>query len=433
MTLGDVPRLVLDRIHPAGPQRGPYVRRFARTAIHVARGGVFLCVTVLDRFGITAGTNAVDAALIGLYLLLAVGLLFDCFVLSAARLQIYLAVVAVGVASTLLNRSTSGGALSVASLLLMLVIYAPYVFSLRPGLEDSTAPARQFLSFAVVVALAGILQFGLQFVIHSAWLFDYTPLIPKVLRSTTGFNTVYSTGRFIKSNGFFLREPSGFSFMMALAIILEWSLERRAWRLALFGTGLLLSYAGTGFLALGIALLVPFNRRAVLRLLAAACFVGVVVLVLGEALNLTFMTDRVHEFWSPRSSGYQRYIAPIHLVFDTIDETDWTPFLGHGPGVIKSYWVAYLSHDPTWAKLLFEYGIAGFLAVCALCISALRNVAVPLRWRVVLFAAWLVMGGNLLSAAENALLLALLAFVPRSAPEAVPRSARVQPAPLGFA
>jgi hypothetical protein len=429
---GDVPRFVDDWAPPAGAERAHYVRDFGRTAIRFALGGVFLCVTVLDRFGLTVGTNAVDAALIGLYLLLAVGLVFDCFVLSAVRLQIYLAVVVVGVASMMLNRATGGPALSVASLLLLLAIYAPYVLSLRPGLEDSTAPARQFLSFAVVVALAGILQFGLQFVIHAGWLFDYTPLIPKVLRGTTGFNTVYSIGRFIKSNGFFLREPSGFSFMMALAFILEWSLERRGWRLACFGTGLLLSYAGTGFLALGIALLVPFDRRALFRLLAAACFAAFVVFVLGEALNLSFIVDRVHEIGSPRSSGYQRYIAPMHLVSDTIDESPWSLFVGHGPGVIKSYLVAYLSHDPTWAKLLFEYGIAGFLAVCALVASALRHLAVPLRWRVVLFAAWLVMGGNLLSAAENAIILGLVAFTPRAAPDAAPRRDRA-PTPVGLA
>ncbi|HSY21782.1 MAG TPA: hypothetical protein VK841_06695 [Polyangiaceae bacterium] len=396
------------------PANAPGVRSFARTAIHFARGAVFFSLTVLDRFGITSGSTAVDAALFALYFFLAVGLLFDGLALSTTRVQIFAAVVAAAVTSWWLNRSGGAGP-STLSLLLFLAMYAPFVFTIRPDVDDpddGTAPATQFLAFALLCAVAGILQFYLQFVIHASWLFDFTPAIPPSLRCTTGFNTVISAGRFVKSNGFFLREPSGFSFMMALAFVMEWSLRRRLLWLACFGMGLLLSYSGTGLLTIAIALLVPFDRRAILRLVGAACAATVVFLVVGEALNLTFTVDRLNEFGSERSSAYIRYVAPFRLVSDTFNDAAWTPFFGHGPGSIKHLLLAYRSHDPTWAKLVFEYGLVGFVSLCALYLVVLHHPGVPLRWRVVLFISWLVMGGHLLSPDANALRLCIVGFLP---------------------
>jgi hypothetical protein len=393
---------------------GPYVRAFARTAVGSARWLVFLSLTVLARFGITIGSNAIDAPLIALYLFLAVAVLFDAMALSVPRLQLFLLVVATGLASAWINRVGGGAALSLSSFLLLLAIYAPFTLQLRSGFEEPLAAARQFLFFATLVSIAGIMQFFLQFVIHSGWLFDYTDRIPKVLRGTTGFNTVYSTGRFVKSNGFFLREPSEFSFLMGLALIVESALDRRRWRLACFAVGLVFSYSGTGLLSIAIGLLVPFNWQTLLRLVGAGTCAVALYLVAGEVLNLQFLTDRLHEFSSPHTSGYERYIAPTHLVADTFGDSIASGLFGHGPGVIKQYLRSYGSHDPTWAKLLFEYGLCGFLAVSGLCIASLWRSPAPLRWRVVMFCCWLFMGGYLLAAADNALLLCLLGFLPRA-------------------
>lgn len=393
-----------------------HIRRIARIAIRAARLVVLLSVTVFDRFGITVGKSSIDASLITLYLFVAVCFTFDCLELSMTRLLIYFATVASAVGSYWINTFV-GEAESLPSLGLLIVLYAPFVVSLRPGVDersDGSAAAAQFLTIAFLCAIAGILQFYLQFLIHPAWLFDYTPLIPPLFRCTPGNNTVFSIGPFVKSNGFFFREPSGFSFVMGLAIIMEWSHGRRPLRLACFIMGLLLAYSGTGILTLVVALLVPFNAKVLLRLLAAACAAGVLFFLLGDALNLSFIARRVHEFGSERSSGYIRYIAPARLVYDTFNDALWTPFFGHGPGTISRATINFQSHDPTWAKAIFEYGLLGFTLVSGLYAAILRESPAPLRWRVVLFATWLVTGGLLLSAPANALRLCLVGFLPRA-------------------
>ena len=272
-------------------------------------------------------------------------------------------------------------------------------------------------------------QVYLQFVIHGQWLFDYTYLIPEVLRGTSNFNTVYNIGLFTKANGFFLREPSEFSLLMAMAIIVEWSRQRRPWCLACFVMGLLLAYSGTGILTLAIGLLVPFNYKVLIRIVAALAVAALVVFVAGDALRLDLIMRRIHEFGSSKSSGYMRYIAPAFLVEDGFNDTPWTPWVGHGPGLISRVAARYLSHDPTWAKALFEYGGVGFVLVCALLISSLYKPLVPLRLRVVLFVTWLVTGGHLLSAPSVATRLCLVGFLPSLLPSqpAAEREKRAQP------
>jgi hypothetical protein len=433
--LGAVVPESMDSVGRASPHDVPastsHVRWAARNGVQLASLIVFLSVTIFVRFGITVGKNAIDCSLIALYLFVALGLVFECFEVSATRLTTYGALIVAAVLSYSLNSSTFGSALSIPSLLLYLVLYAPFILSLKPGIVASNGDqaASQFLAVALVCAVAGTAQFYLQFVIHGQWLFDYTYLIPEALQGTPNFNTVYNIGLFTKSNGFFLREPSEFSLLMALAIIVEWSRKRRPWCLACFVMGLLLAYSGTGILTLAIALLVPFNYKVLVRIVVAVGVVALVVLVVGDALRLDVIMRRISEFGSSKSSGYKRYIAPAFLVQDGYDDTSWTPWFGHGPGMISRVAARYMSHDPTWAKSLFEYGVVGFVLVCALLIMSLYKPLVPLRLRVVLFMTWLVTGGHLLSAPSAAMRLCLVGFIPAVVPSlrAAGRARRLQP------
>jgi hypothetical protein len=395
------------------PGRARHITWSARYAILAGTLVVLLSVTIFERFGITVGKNAIDCSLLALGFFVVLGLSFDCFELSATRVAVYGAIVVAALLSYWFNRK-AGDALSVPSLVLYLVLYAPFMFSLRPGIvaADGRQLMSQFLAVSLVCAVAGIVQFYLQFAIHSEWLFDYTYLIPEVLRGNTNYNTVYNVGFFTKSNGFFLREPSEFSFLMALALIVEWSGKRRVWLLACFGMGLVLSYSGTGVLTLGVALLVPFDYKVCIRLLGAVALAVLLFFALRDALKLDLIMRRVNEFGSEKSSGYMRYIAPALLVNDSFADTGWSPFFGHGPGLISRAAVHYRAHDPTWAKSVFEYGAVGFVLVCSLFASALSRPQVPLRLRVVLFVTWLVTGGLLLTAPAVALRLCLVGFLP---------------------
>ena len=132
----------------------------------------------------------------------------------------------------------------------------------------------------------------------------------------------------------------------------------------------------------------------------------------GDALNLSFTLGRVGEFNAESSSGYIRYVAPMRLVSETLDTNAFTFWLGHGPGTILRMRRSYEFHDPTWAKLLFEYGVLGFTAFLALFLTALRRPGLPLQLRAALFWGWLIMGGHLLSPEQNFLTLVLVGLTP---------------------
>jgi hypothetical protein len=374
---------------------------------------LLLSATVLQRFGVNGGALSTSLALPVMYGFLAVAGLAGALELSIPRTLLFGACMAVGVASLLLNETDS----SFASLALLCAIYVPFAFLLRPGALASCDAAwisARFLDVAAFCALCGVVQFAAQLVVHARWLFDFTPYIPEPLRASGTFNTVIPIGSLNKSNGFFFREPSGFSYVMALGIVWEQASHRRPLRLLLLAAGLLLSYSGTGILALLLAMLHPFGVKTVLRLGVLALLGTAVFWLLGDALNLSFTLGRVNELSadSSESSGYMRYVAPLRLVTETFDQTPWSAWLGHGPGTIFRTLRSYSYHDPTWSKLLFEYGALGFVTFLTLFLLTLRRGGLPIRGRAALFWGWLIMGGHLLSPEQNFMTLMLVGLMP---------------------
>jgi len=385
----------------------PQTRRVLRVAVVL----LLLSVTVLERFGVTAGALSATAALLAIYPFLVVAGVAGALSLSLERTLLYVACLVVALASTLVNEAS----VSIGSLALIAVMYLPFVFVLRDGAlghGDAAWIFRRFLDLTALCAVIGVAQFAAQLVIHADWLFDFTAYIPPSLRANGLFNTVIPIGSLNKSNGFFFREPSGYSYLMALGLVAESVSFKRPQRLACLGLALLLTYSGTGILALLIAMLHPFGAKTVLRLSIVACVFALVFWLFGDALNLSFTLGRVGEFNAESSSGYIRYIAPGRLLSETFGANAFTVWLGHGPGTILRTVRPYQFHDPTWAKLLFEYGALGFLAFLALFLATLRRPGLPLQLRAALFWGWLIMGGHLLSPEQNYLTLVLVGLTP---------------------
>lgn len=387
----------------------------ARSVVRAGMLLLLLSVTVLERFGVNAGALSASAALLGGYAFVALAGVAGALSLSLERCLLYGVCLSVALVSLLFNELPS----SPSSLLLLAAMYLPFLFVLREGSLDEHDDAAwvmgKFLDLMAVCALIGIAQFAAQSLVHADWLFDFTRYIPEKLRASGTFNTVIPMGSFNKSNGFFFREPSGFSFLMALGLIAECFTARRKLRIACLALALLLTYSGTGILALLLGTLHPFGPKTVLRLAIMAGVGALLFWLLGDALNLSFTLERVGEFNSTYSSGYMRYVAPGRLVAESIDSTWWAVWLGHGPGTIFRTVRDYEFHDPTWAKLLFEYGALGFLAFVSLFLVTLRRPAVSLQVRAALFWGWLVMGGHLLSPEFNFLTLALIGLAPARA------------------
>jgi hypothetical protein len=367
-----------------------------------------LALTLLDRFGLRVLADwSVPASILAMYALAAVMLITGAAEFSRRGTAAFVAVVTAAGLSYLVNTWFEPRPHhSVTAWMLVVLSYAPFALVLRDG--DARLwrwTARAFVTAALAVAAAGIAQFFAQFVTSAPWLFDYTPLLPEALRASGQWNTVnpvsswvQADGYWIKSNGFFLREASMFSVVLALGIICELALGARRWALALLAGGLVLSYSGSGLLCLAVALAFAFERRMLLRFLGLAACAAVLFLLLGDVLNLSYTVNRIAEFGSERSSAYCRFIHPAIAVAQGLHTDAWSALLGHGPGSMTRAGATCVDlHQPTYGKLLFEYGLLGLLAFGGLILHALHRSGVPLRVRVALGFAWLFLGGNLVS------------------------------------
>ena len=382
--------------------------------LKLAFAAALLALTVLDRFGLRVTDSfSLSPTLLALYGLVVAMLLTRS--LRVDRRALLLVIAALGVAglSFVVNDAWSDQQFtSPSSLALLAVLYLPLALTLNPALATALRwrrLMRGFLGVATLCAVAGIVQFYAQYAFHASWLFDYREQIPAVIRGSGIYNTVNPVGALIKSNGFFLREASGFSALMALALLCELSLFRRKLCMALFVLGMLLSYSGSGPLVLAVALLFPLSLKTVLRVAAVVCVGAVFLLLFGDALNLSYTVGRVGEFGSTQSSAYCRFIAPAQLVADQLDSQPWALLLGHGPGTTQK-----LSGvcETTYGKLMFEYGAAGFLLFSALVVGAIQRHAAPLRVRVALIVQWFLLGGFLLSADVLLLIVVLCSLWP---------------------
>ncbi|MEP7295447.1 MAG: hypothetical protein ABI702_04605 [Burkholderiales bacterium] len=381
------------------------------TSLKAAFIFALVTLTVLDRFGVRMSDSySANPALFAYYGLVVVMVLTRSAHINAAGALTYVALVTVAGLSFMLNLSLDPRQYaSLASLALLLVLYAPFVICIRPTVGTSALwhwMMDWYMVFAVGLAVAGIVQFYAQFVFHAPWLFDYTSFIPQAIRGSGVYNTVNPVGSLIKSNGFFLREASGFSWYMALGLVCEWSLKKRKLVMAVLALALVVSYSGSGLLALGVALLFPLGQRTLLRVLGCVVVGAIVVVVLGDSLNLTYTLGRVGEFDSAAtsSSAYCRFIMPGKVAAEQIDSEAWTTLLGHGPGTMQKM---FDTCETTYGKVLFEYGLFGAVALAALIVAAVKRSWVPIRIRVVLVVQWLLLGGSLL-APESMLLIFLI-------------------------
>ncbi|MDQ7250215.1 hypothetical protein [Dongia sedimenti] len=319
------------------------------------------------------------------------------------------------------------------SVLLFAVAYLAWIFVARNSERTehlSRWTLAVFGNLMMVCAVAGILQFFLQFVIKDYWLLDYTSYLPEVIRGGGAYNTVIPVNNFFKSNGFFFREPSTFSQFLALALLCEFATQKR-WRpvrLATLGLALLLSYSGTGLLTLFIGLLFPLGRKTVFRLILLAIAAAVILSPLGDALNLSFTAGRIGEFSYAGSSGFARFVAPFMIVRNYLDATPWSLLIGFGPGtifrIIASAGADFQIADPTWAKLFIEYGVLGFIAIAGLFLYSILKSRAPSELRAGIAFGWLVIWGGILLAPDiTSILFMLVAVWPRPpAPKKQPLS-----------
>jgi hypothetical protein len=307
--------------------------------------------------------------------------------------------------------------------MLVAASYLAFIFVAR--LPDGNEALQRFIMVAfcnlmLIAAAAGILQFFMQFVYKPGWLFDFTGYIPELIRGGGNYNTVIAGSGFVKSNGFFFREPSTCSQYLALALICEIAMRRRKLRklslirMSTLGFCLLLTYSGTGLITLFVGLMFPLGVKTALRMSALALGAVAIFFVLGSALNLEFTANRVSEFTTPGTSAYGRYVAPFVFIKNQMDSYSITFLIGHGPGSVTRnllHRAMYENADPTWAKALFEYGVVGFVTFVALVLYSTMKSRAPAELIAACCFGWFIIWGGVFLAPEITALMFIMCAV----------------------
>ncbi len=247
------------------------------------------------------------------------------------RLVLYLASVAGVVVCTAWN--VGDPQISLVKVAYLVVIYAGWIFVQH----DPRGPIPMFRCYQwcmAVIACLGLAQFGVQLV--GIRLIDLLTLLPEklVIKGFYSHQPLAWGMEFYKSNGILLNEPSYYSRMLAIALVIEMLVFRQMWRMVLYGVAILPAFSGTGL----IILLCLYPRLLISRPRLVVSLTVAAALLLLPALFLTSFgrtfLGRSEEFSKGDASGRMRFIAPYTRLVDTFDG-DY--FLGHGPGTHERF------------------------------------------------------------------------------------------------
>jgi hypothetical protein len=283
-----------------------------------------------------------------------------------------------------------GDRFSIPSLILMAVYCFAYVPAAYDGVVTNKDAERFFRNLTFTIAVAGIVQFGLQFVAGVGVAFPIEHFVPESFR-TQGYNdmNVLSYGSNIyKANGFVMLEPSVFCQLSALGLTAELIHKSRGWRLAAYAGAIVVSYSGTGLLILAVTLpmLLVLHRRW--DLLVRGLVLVALLAVLVEPLHLDVTLRRMTEFNSSGSSAFLRFVGWMTLFADKLWTDPARALLGYGSGSFFDMSIGYRAGEMAHAKIIFEFGVLGALLYFTFICYCVMNAQTPLVLRIGLLVAY---------------------------------------------
>ncbi len=324
----------------------------------------------LQRFAVPLGAKPFSiVGPIGL-LLVAIAIWRGVLVIHRRRLCAYLAlsicVLVALMAQVIRPAGTLDGPANLSSLFQFLLLSTFAIVSFAEPVDEKRF-FRTVNFWFIVIAACGLAEFFAQFA--GIRIFKFSGILPASILYEYGYNTqiAVGVGGLFKSNGFFLVEPSVFSQVMALGLIIEMLNFRRAAILALFAMSLLLSFSGTGWIVLSsfiVAAVFGMGQRGIA--MAAA-----VLLVLGLALGILSyaapaftgaLEQRTSEFSTPGTSAHRRFITPFWALSDTLTEQPSAALFGLGSGVSERLRVPYDYDVNTPVKVMLDEGFPALVA-----------------------------------------------------------------------
>ena len=364
---------------------------------------MLIAVVVGQRISIPFGSFPIGLPLVAAF----VGILFARLRggvrYNRVRSELY---IAAGSALVLATWFTSfrGDDVSVNSLLLLLVIYLPWVFCVSTQFADLMLPLmRTFVRLMLVLGLVGAFQMVAQVVLH--W--TYTDYLAKWVNAdflTVGFNTynqISYTNPVAKANDFVFLEPSFLCQFCALALIISLLIRAPAWQPLILGLGMAATLSGTGILLLVVGVTLLF-LRVPNRIRPSYLIAGMVALaVIFSTPAANILLDRRNETSQQGSSGYIRFVQPYTEVSKGLGAEVSRYVIGSGPGSSDRLLASTRTGGPAVTytiapKLAFEYGlIAAVLFISFLLVSILRGPPIPVLPTSVAFMIFFLSGSLL--------------------------------------
>jgi hypothetical protein len=389
------------------PRRPP----IGRTASHDWVAEWLLCmpivaITLIVKFAIPAGHKQIHFPLVVLMGTVLAGFFLGRLRLEMTNLRAYLMMVTILFITQIIDLPGGATHFSFKSLALIIVLMSCYAFEMEPGTTRPDIAIRFFRNVMLIIALCGIAQFSIQFVVHNTrFIFPIEENFPKgwVTSNYANMLPLYYGSTLWKSNGLFLLEPSFFSQYCALAFLLELLTFRKLWRMAILGGGLVAAFSGSGFAMLALAAGIYALEKRQFALVLAVIIGAVGVYFIIDSLNIlheTHLDTLIKRFGEltgkqTSSSGFARFIGPFYLLNQFVWPDFLTAFFGLGAGSISSMIIraSYPSWDPTWAKITLEYGLVGFIAFMALICRGVFRATGSIYLKIVLLFQFVVLSG----------------------------------------
>ena len=332
---------------------------------------VLISLIFLQRFAIPVG--GFQLPLVLLFSVVSVMILFFSkkIEMDKKRLTVYLIAISGLCIASLYGLHTFKN-VGITSLVSLVVFYIPFLF-INKNKGSLSYIFSVYQGSMIIVAILGIMQFSLQ--LAGLGFIDPIQKIPAQLL-LTDYNTqnpLYFGSPYIKANGMFLLEPSFFSKMLALGIVIEFLTRKRLLVLSFFFIGMLVSFSGTGFIILAIASIPILLKLKPIKIMMLVILLSIPTYFLFDQGYGDIFIDRIEEFNTPNTSANVRFVAPWLTYKEFIDfEDQGTIIFGLGAGTLTDYHgreytfdelstVYYTAHATPYIKLFVEYGLIGGL------------------------------------------------------------------------
>jgi hypothetical protein len=326
-------------------------------------------------------------------------------VVDGLRTRLYLLAVGSCCGAALLSAIHFRDEWSLKSLVLLVVLYVPFCYRLRPEFRHLYRPLLEFFNRIMVAAACVALAQWLAQVL--GWTYqDPLARLPRelLLQTYNTFSPVHYGSSLMKTNAIVFLEPSFCSQFLAIALVAQLLLGGQRWRLLLYTAAILTTVSGTGLLLAGFGLAVLAVRRGgswAVRML-------LVVVLLGAGVSVTplgaVLTSRLTEPGTPNSSGNARFVAPYEQVTTGLSQDTATLLFGRGPGQTspQTSGIRFFNPDdieanyPVIPKLGAEYGLIAAILFAGFVIVAVTKGTPSPTMSAIVMLVYFALSGSLL-------------------------------------